>query len=812
MNKKNLFFAGHTVTVTYPSELSGIINFLFSDCCGGEDDQPQRTVNVMRGHRKGEYLVVTQDHQARSSSGSAELASLLLNAVTGRFIDANTSGVVLHSAAVFADGRGIALPGSRGVGKSVLTAWLLTRGYQYLTDELICLPEDSLSFQSLSRPLNMKMAAMQTLSTFFEVEKHRDRFLEDEQTLLLPHDVFASGTATADPTLSLIIFPYYRHGERISLEVLTPAKTGLRLMNCLVNARNLEQHGFRRIAGISRQVPALALTYGDINQLEGVLDRIIPMVLESGLRPGELEQLFQPFSALRADVTRPPAPTPKLSPVPEKKLIPDATPMGPKKRLTIGMATYDDYDGVYFSVQAIRMYHPEVTADTEIIVIDNHPDGPCGDSLKKLDGSVEGYRYIPLRDMQGTAVRNVIFQEANADFVLCIDCHVLIVPGALQQLLDYLDSNPDCGDLVQGPIIYDDLSEIKTHFETIWRGGMYGTWSLDERGKNPDSPPFEIPMQGLGLFGCRKEVWPGFNPRFRGFGGEEGYIHEKFRQAGGRTLCLPFLRWLHRFPRPMGVPYRLRWEDRIHNYMVGFDELGLDMQPIYEHFEEHIGQETVVKMIDAVKREIRSPFFYFDAIYCITLDTARQRRRKMEDRCKALGIHERVRFWSAVATPENHHVGCTLSHRGIIAAAKKQGLRNVLVFEDDAIFLDNTMQHLTQSVEELQSQDWNIFYLGGHQWGLDFPMAPGCSFLKIPEGLTCTHALAYNSSVFDAILEDIPDDIDQVKEWLKDHFGIDQYLRHIDKLYISEPVVASQPALLPRENEEYRRRFTLGDE
>ena len=25
------------------------------------------------------------------------------------------------------------------------------------------------------------------------------------------------------------------------------------------------------------------------------------------------------------------------------------------------MATYDDYDGVYFSVQAIRLYHPEVT-------------------------------------------------------------------------------------------------------------------------------------------------------------------------------------------------------------------------------------------------------------------------------------------------------------------------------------------------------------------------------------------------------------------------------------------------------------------
>ena len=44
-----------------------------------------------------------------------------------------------------------------------------------------------------------------------------------------------------------------------------------------------------------------------------------------------------------------------------------------KKFLTIGMCTYDDYDGVYFSAQAIRLYHPEITAESEILVIDNHP-------------------------------------------------------------------------------------------------------------------------------------------------------------------------------------------------------------------------------------------------------------------------------------------------------------------------------------------------------------------------------------------------------------------------------------------------------
>ncbi len=28
------------------------------------------------------------------------------------------------------------------------------------------------------------------------------------------------------------------------------------------------------------------------------------------------------------------------------------------KLLTIGMSTYDDFDGVYFTLQSLRMYHP----------------------------------------------------------------------------------------------------------------------------------------------------------------------------------------------------------------------------------------------------------------------------------------------------------------------------------------------------------------------------------------------------------------------------------------------------------------------
>ena len=68
---------------------------------------------------------------------------------------------------------------------------------------------------------------------------------------------------------------------------------------------------------------------------------------------------------------------------------------------------------------------------------------------------------------------------------------------------------------------------------------MYGVWESSADGADPELPPFDIPMQGLGLFACRREAWPRFNPAFRGFGGEEGYIHENFdAQAAGRSASV----------------------------------------------------------------------------------------------------------------------------------------------------------------------------------------------------------------------------------------------------------------------------------
>lgn len=263
------------------------------------------------------------------------------------------------------------------------------------------------------------------------------------------------------------------------------------------------------------------------------------------------------------------------------------------------MVVYDDFDGVYFTIQSLRLYHPEVLDKIEFVVIDNNPSSNSGKNVNQfLKWVKEPAQYIAFGEYSSTSVRNKVFEHAKTEYVLCIDCHVLIYPAALDKLIQFLNGTDD---LIQGPMIYDNLEGISTHMNPIWRDGMYGTWGVDKRGVDVSAPPFEIPMQGLGLFCCKKNSWLGFNKSFRGFGGEEGYIHEKYRYAGRKTLCLPFLRWVHRFQRPRGVPYPLRIEDRIINYFIGHLELGLDCAPIFEHFSTYSTSSNLNRMYDFSK-------------------------------------------------------------------------------------------------------------------------------------------------------------------------------------------------------------------
>lgn len=275
------------------------------------------------------------------------------------------------------------------------------------------------------------------------------------------------------------------------------------------------------------------------------------------------------------------------------------------RKLTIGMATYNDYDGVYFTIQALRMYHSEVMDDVEFVIVNNSPDEKYHEALTDFSKQIkQPIKYIQFTDYSSTSIRNLVVDHANTPYVLVVDCHVLLEQGSIKKLIDYFDSGLDNGNLLQGPLLHDDLKSVYTSFNDVWGGGMQGKWHTDADYSTPDSPPFEIFAQGLGMFACRKDSWLRYNENFRGFGGEELYIHNKYRLNGKKAICIPFARWVHRFKRVTGTPYPNKWVDRYRNYLIGRLELGLAFDDVDEEFEKYISADKRQE----IKRDVAELF------------------------------------------------------------------------------------------------------------------------------------------------------------------------------------------------------------
>jgi len=73
------------------------------------------------------------------------------------------------------------------------------------------------------------------------------------------------------PPVSMILFPHYQADGEFDWQVLSPAQTGLELMQFLINARNLPAHGFGEVARLARKSKAYKFTYSSFDQIEDLL-------------------------------------------------------------------------------------------------------------------------------------------------------------------------------------------------------------------------------------------------------------------------------------------------------------------------------------------------------------------------------------------------------------------------------------------------------------------------------------------------------------------------------------------------------------
>jgi GT2 family glycosyltransferase len=566
-------YAGCTIGITLPISLQG--DPILSNLHNTMERSSHHIELIVSDDAYGTFSLKLGRLKPETSLKRGALLRRVLQIIDENF-EAATNNSVSASAVSYKNSAAVFV----GHGKSTITAWLIEKGFQYVADETLSFGP---TLQGLACPLQLDESAASQLASLTDfgsapMVKLGNRFY------IAPKEKWR---ASENLKTGVIIFLHQEADANLKIEKIGATDAALLLKQ---NQKH-QTEDYCHLLPLTETTPTIKLTYGSFDQLQDILDNLLMVTLGRQLSPLAFDRFI---SAM-----------PQAEPAAKRVFAaPTRTERSITCKLTIGMATFDDYDGVYFSVQAIRLFHPEILNDVEFVIIDNNPTGPCAAELKKLEAPITNLRYIPAGDMVGSTIKDRVFTEANGTYVLCMDCHVMFVPGSLKRLLDYFEGNPNSNDLLHGPLVYDDLKSLSTSWNTKeWSNGMLGKWHSDPQGAIPTNPPFEIEAQGMGAFACRREAWPGFNKNFKGFGGEEVYIHGKFRQRGDKTLCLPFLVWLHRFGRPMGAPYPNNWEDRIRNALIGFEELGWNTNAMVKHFRELLGKDVADRIVRDICKE-----------------------------------------------------------------------------------------------------------------------------------------------------------------------------------------------------------------
>ena len=140
---------------------------------------------------------------------------------------------------------------------------------------------------------------------------------------------------------------------------------------------------------------------------------------------------------------------------------------------------------------------------------------------------------------------------------------------------------------------------------------------------------------------------------------------------------------------------------------------------------------------------------FVDNIYCINLDSRKDRWQEAASSFGALGTAEHVSRVSAVVKGDPRE-GCRLSHIWCINDAIEKGYTNILIFEDDVLFLEKNAPEFDQVISFLQENNqWELFYLGGA------PMFPAWNWQGnfFRSRFYHTHAYMINSRAFEKALK-----------------------------------------------------------
>lgn len=268
MPTRPISFAGSTLTIEYHGlEATRVVDFLYQNIAEGDSHTSQVTYHLHSSDSSGKLSLHRGERLLYEGDCAGTAAELLLGDSGYHLAAQCRTGLLFHAAALSSRGCTLILPGASGAGKSTLTAWLIAQGFDYLTDELVYIPWQTNTLQAFSRPLSLKPPARTLLSHLFDFEKQAAVRLSSPSADFIRPSLLRPIYVRNEAMLTLIVFPRYQANSPFESARLSKAQAGLALMQTLINARNLPDHGFTEITRLVRRPPAYTLRYSSFDQI-----------------------------------------------------------------------------------------------------------------------------------------------------------------------------------------------------------------------------------------------------------------------------------------------------------------------------------------------------------------------------------------------------------------------------------------------------------------------------------------------------------------------------------------------------------------
>ena len=190
----------------------------------------------------------------------------LLWEITRLLLEHASPDIPAYAGAVARNGKALMLAGRRRTGKSTLTAWLTTRGWGFLTDEvaILGLSGERAVVLPFWRPVGVRRGGPL---------EHVVADSDIDDPALVPASTLGA-LASATP-LAAVVLPMYSPGHSHDLAPLTPAETLVGLTEHLPLLRQQGRQSFAAMVRVADTVPGYSLAVDDLHKAEQQLSDLM---------------------------------------------------------------------------------------------------------------------------------------------------------------------------------------------------------------------------------------------------------------------------------------------------------------------------------------------------------------------------------------------------------------------------------------------------------------------------------------------------------------------------------------------------------